>query len=177
MQGCAPLGGFAFPEAGKGLLGLTAGVGSRPTRRRAAALRVEEGTAGNLSPRVGNYWLRAGPGARPSAVFRKCRTRGGGPAGSAFCSQPPLAYCIVLCQLLAPLPLPTRTLKSEIAEYVLPAGVAPVLPTLGSAPRPRDARTSGNPGTAGLPLQGLWLFINNDFCTAGTWGLPQDAAT
>lgn len=67
MKGCALLGGFAFPEGGKGLLGLTVGVGSRPTWRRAAGLRVEEGTSGNLSPRAGSNWLRAGPRARPLA--------------------------------------------------------------------------------------------------------------
>lgn len=99
----------------------TAAVGSR-LGGGAEGRRSVEGTAGNLSPSSRSSWPRAGDGARfpvASRLFRKCRTEGGGSARSAFYPKPPLVYCIGSHQLLTPLPLPARILKSEITEFVL----------------------------------------------------------
>lgn len=113
-QSFAPLGGFSFPVAGEGWWPRLWGG--------AAGCRGVEGAAENLSWSSEGSWPPAGDGARlPAApwLFRKCRTGMGVRTGSAFYPKPPLVYCIGSRQLLTPLPLPTRTLKSEIAESML----------------------------------------------------------
>lgn len=150
-QSFAPLGGFALPAAGEGWWPRLS--------RGAAGCRGVEGAAENLRRSSESSRPPAGDGARLPAAPWLCRKRRigvGVRTGSAFNPKPPLVYCIGSRQLLTPLPLPTRTLKSEIAESMLP-GWPSVLPSQVVSPNsvlcPPLTPARGTRGRVGL--QGL----------------------